>query len=289
MHSTQPRAPQAAVVLPSGGSAAFAMPTTRHAAARTLAAMATTWYVVAALGQLLFVAYVVGFYGGHALRGDTAAWNQVLTHGIVAGDTAGNFVVVVHLAFAALLTVSGLLQPVPFVRRVAPTLHRWNGRFYVIAVSLVAVAGLVMVWTRGAAGALSQDIAININAFLILIFAWLAVREARARRFDAHRRWALRQFLVVSGVWFFRLMLPLWIVVNQGPVGFDPQTFQGPAITTISFADYLLPLAMLELYFHAQRAGARMKVAMAVGLGALTLLTAAGIACAAMILWLPKL
>ena len=288
MFTTKPRGPQAAVLYPTGSSTAAIAPT-KPASTRALAAMATSWYVVAALGQVLFVAYIVGFYGGHAVRGDFAGWNKVLTHGMVPGDTPGNVVVVVHLAFAALLIVSGLLQPVPLVRRVAPGLHRWNGRFYVAAVSLVAIAGLVMVWTRGAAGALSQDIAININAFLILGFAWLAVREARARRFDAHRRWALRLFLAASGVWFFRLMLPLWIVVNQGPAGFDPETFQGPAITAISFGDYLLPLAMLELYFRAQRAGSRAKAAMAAGLGVLTLLTAAGIASAAMILWLPKL
>jgi hypothetical protein len=77
-------------------------------------------------------------------------------------------------------------------------------------------------------------------------------------------------------VWFFRLMLPLWIVVNQGPAGFDPETFQGPALTAIAFLSYRLPLAMLELYFRAQKAAAGARLAMAGGLGVATLLTAAG-------------
>jgi uncharacterized membrane protein len=256
---------------------------------RALAASARAWFVVAALGQLAFLTYIVGFYGRAAWRGAPEQWNKVLTHGWIAGDLAGNLVVAAHLAFAALVVLGGLVQLLPQVRARWPKLHRWNGRVYVAAACTVAIAGLVMIWTRGAAGALAQDVAININAFLILGFAAQAYRHARARRFDAHRRWALRLWIAVGGVWFFRLMLPLWIVVNQGPVGFDPETFQGPAITAISILDYALPLSVLELYFRAQRAGAAGRLAMAGGLGACTLLTAAGVAAASMLLWLPHL
>jgi uncharacterized membrane protein len=287
------RAPADALVDPadssSHGACANASRPAASFATRALAASATAWYVVAALGQLAFLVYVVGFYGGAALRGAPGDWNQVLTHGWIAGDLAGNLVLAGHLLFAAVVVAGGLVQLLPRVRQRLPALHRWNGRVYVAAAATVAVAGLVMVWTRGAAGALAQDIAISINALLILGFAALAYRNARARRFDAHRRWALRLFIAVGGVWFFRLMLPLWIVANQGPAGFDPETFQGPAITAISVLDYLLPLAVLELYFRAQRAGAGARLAMAGGLGLLTLLTAAGIGAASMMLWLPKL
>ena len=49
----------------------------------------------------------------------------------------------------------------------------------------------------------------------------------------AHREWAIRLFLVVSGVWFFRVFLMLWLTINQGPAGFDIETFQGPALKYI--------------------------------------------------------
>jgi hypothetical protein len=78
-------------------------------------------------------------------------------------------------------------------------------------------------------------------------------------------------------------------VANQGPAGFDPETFTGPALTAIAFLSWGLPLAVLQLYFRAQRAGARGRLAMAGGLGVATLFTAAGIAAASMLLWLPKL
>lgn len=258
--------------------------------ASALKASAVAWFVVAALGQLIFVVYVLGFYGGAAVRGDFAAWNKVLTHGHIPGDSAGNAVVMAHLAFASVVILCGLLQLVPQVRKHAPLLHRASGRIYLVSVLVMSIGGLIMVWTRGAAGSLSQDISININAFLIIGCAVMAYRYARARRIDVHRRWALRLFMVVSGVWFFRVGLMFWIMLNQGPVGFDPDTFQGPAITTLGFGQFLLPLAVLELFFRAQQSRSpATRWAMASGLGVLTLATATGIVAASMILWLPRL
>ena len=259
-------------------------------ARRALNAAAASWFVVAVFGQFIFVVYIVAFFGRAAVRGQFASWNEVLAHGYIPGNTLGNLVVSLHLAFAALITAGGAVQLISGVRRLFPTFHRWNGRVYLVLAVAQSVGGLVMVWTRGIAGDLSQSIAISINAFLIMLCAGMTLRHALARRFDVHRRWALRLFLVVSGVWFFRIGLMFWIVVNQGPVGFNPRTFTGPALTTLAFAQYLLPLAVLQLYFRAHKSTApAVRIVMATGMGALTLVTAAGTAAATMIMWLPHI
>jgi hypothetical protein len=251
---------------------------------------ATCWFVVTGLGQLMFVTYLFGFYGRTALQGHVDAWNHVFARSYVAGDTVHNTVVATHLAFAALITAGGLLQMMTGVRRWLPRFHRWNGRIYLVSAFVMGLGGLAMVWTGTNVGDLSQQIAISINAILIMLCAVMVLRHALARRFALHRRWALRLFLVVSGVWFFRIGLTFWIMVNQGPVGFDPKTFTGPALTIIAFAQYLLPLAILQLYFHAQdHAASRGRMVMAAGLFASALLTAVGIVAASMMLWLPNL
>lgn len=251
---------------------------------------ATCWFVTAGLGQLIFVAYLLGFYGRTALLGQFAAWNRIFPRAYVAGDTVHNATVSAHLVFAALITLGGLLQLMTGVRRRFPRFHRWNGRIYLVSAFVMGVGGLAMVWTGTNVGGPWQHVAISINAVLIMLCAVMVLRHALARRFALHRRWALRLFLVVSGVWFFRIGLALWILLNQGAVGFDPDTFTGPALTTLAFAQYLLPLAVLQLCFHAQeRGGARERAAMAAGLFASTLLTAAGIFAASMMLWLPHL
>lgn len=268
-----------------------AAPRWERLAAPALQVSATFWFSIAVLGQLLFAGYVAGFYGRTALQGRPQEWNQVLPHGYVAGDTFFNFVLALHLLFAVAILVGGALQLIPNIRRNVPAFHRWNGRAYLMLTALMSIGGLFLVWIRGGVvGDLSQHLAISLNAVLILAFAGVAWRCARARRFDAHRRWAMRLFLVVSGVWFFRVGLMFWIVVNQGPVGFDPKAFTGPFLTFLAFAQTLVPLGVLQLYFHAkQRADPRGQIAMAAGLGILTLLMMVGIAAASAFMWLPQI
>jgi hypothetical protein len=241
-------------------------------------------------GQLMFATYLLGFYGRTAAEGRPEAWNDVLAGGHVPGDTVGNLVLASHLAFGFAVTVGGVLQMLPWLRQRWPRFHRWNGRFFALSAIAASLGGLFLIWTRTAAGDLAQHLAISFNAVLILAFTALAWRNARARRFDMHRRWAMRLFLVVNGGWFFRIGLMLWIVLNQGPVGFDPKTFSGPFLTFLAFAQYLLPLVLLELYLRAHASGtARLRTIAAATLGAATLATLGGVAAASAILWLPRL
>ena len=273
-----------------------AVPHDKHAqrhrtdrSARLLSAAAATWFGVAALGQWLFVAYIVGFYGRTLVTGRMQDWNQVLPEGHVPGDSLGNLIVGVHILLAAVVMGGGALQLVPAVRQRWPRFHHWNGRVYLGAVFLVAVAGLYMVLVRKG-GLQVMQLGILLNAAVVLTSAVLTLRHAIARRIAIHRRWALRLFLAASGVWFFRIGLMFWIVANRGPVGFDPETFTGPFLVFLSFAQTLVPLAILELYFRVRDGHhASARYAMAGSLGVLALVTAAGIGAAAMALWLPRL
>lgn len=262
----------------------------RQLAAPALQTAAVCWLSVAIAGQLLFAFYVVALYGRAAVQGRFEDWNKVLMVGYIPGATVHNAVLASHLLFAVAVVASGALQLVPQLRRTWPAFHRWNGRFYMIAAMVASVGGITMVWTTGAAGDLPQHVAVTINGILVLGFASLAWGCAMARRFDAHRRWALRLFLAVSGVWFFRIALMLWIVANQGPAGFNPKTFAGPFLTFLSFAQFMVPLGVLQLYFIAQdRRRPRGQLAMAGGLAVLTLMTVGGIGAATALMWLPKL
>jgi len=117
----------------------------------------------------------------------------------------------------------------------------------------------------------------------------MALRYALARDFKTHRRWALRLFLVVSASWFIRIMLFLWFMIFRAPVGLDPTTFTGPLPTTLSYAQYLIPLAVLEIYLRAQdRAGTLRRMATAGMLFVVTLLMAAGLFATTMATWVPQ-
>lgn len=88
------------------------------------------------------------------------------------------------------------------------------------------------------------------------------------------------------------MVFPNWFDVlafrERGPVGFDPQTFTGPFLWFLAFAQTLLPLAVLELYLRARDgASAIAKLAAASCLFLSIGITATGIFAATMILWFP--
>ncbi|HWY22558.1 MAG TPA: DUF2306 domain-containing protein [Candidatus Acidoferrum sp.] len=253
----------------------------------TLNVAARSWFVVTVVGQLFFAFAIATFYTLTALRGDYHGWN--FTHGFVPGVTKGNWAVVMHVASAALIMLAGAAQLVPQVRSRFPVFHHWNGRIYMLAVVALSAAGLYMTWFRGSVGDLPQHLGGTLNAILMWLFAALALRYALARDFKTHRRWALRLFLAVSGSWFYRIGFFLAIVLNKGPFGFDPATFTGPFPTFMSFANYLFPLAILEIYFLAQdRPGALRRMATASLLFVLTLGMIAGLFAVTMAIWVPQ-
>lgn len=256
----------------------------------SLAWIGRTWFVIALIGQTAFLAFILIFYGARTLTGDFAGWNdKPLIDGHIEGDGLGNVVFAVHVLIASLVTLCGLLQLMPQLRSRWPRVHRWTGRVYLVISTLTALTGVWLTVVRGTSLSTVSDVAILINAMLILVFAGLTWREALRRRFEAHRRWAMRTFMVVSGVWFLRVGIMGWIVLNRGPVGMDG-SLSGPADIGLVFGSYLIPLAVLEIYLVARRGRSRVVrwIATALMTGA-CLYTAAGVFGAVAFMWAPYL
>ena len=259
-------------------------------AATTLKAAVRFWVAMVVIGQLIFAFTVASFYGRAAVRGDLQVWNRFMTHGYIPGDRAGNLAVVIHLVSAVIINLAGAIQLIPQIRDRAPSFHRWNGRLYIVTAFTISIAGLYMMWVRGSSGDLSQHLGTTLMAALIMLCAAMALRYALARDFKTHRRWALRLYLVVSASLFIRAVLFLSLFLNRGPFGFDPNTFTGPFLTLLAFAQYLVPLAVLEIYFRAQdRGGAPGRFAMTAGLLVLTVALGAGIFTVTLGVWLPAI
>lgn len=280
-----------AIIAPLG-SRSHTAPMTYTTSIRWLTRSAVAWTIVAVTGQLFFALYITMLYGGGLMAGRFAeALDTFMPRGHVPGDSVGNTVIATHLLMAVLMITLSGVQLLPVIRRRAPQVHRWCGRIYATLASLLALGGLYLVWVRGgAAGDAFNHLGVTSNALVILFCVVMAVRAARARDIDTHRRWALRLYLATNGVWFFRIGLTLWLVIHGRPVGFDPDTFTGPFLIALAFAQFLLPLLILEGYLRArahQRAAVHM--AMATVLILCTMATAAGIGTATMILWWPRM
>lgn len=245
------------------------------------------WFLVAAIGQAAFIWMILAHFGRRTLAGDFAGWNdKPLIKGYVPGDDAGNLMFAVHVLLAAVVTLGGLMQLIPALRRRAPALHRWNGRVFLITAVVMAVGGLWLTWGRETYLSLISAVAVSVDGALILIFSALAWRRAVQRDFEAHRRWAMRAFLAVNGVWFLRVGLMAWAIASGG-LGMN-KTLSGPADVVLQFGAYLIPLAMLEAYLRAGRSAdpaARRLTAAAMALAAAV--TALGVFGAIAFMWGP--
>jgi len=251
---------------------------------------AIAWWVVVVAGHIVFGAYMVGTYGVATWHGDTAAWNRVWPTGYVPGGYVGNLIVATHVLLAAVVAICGPLQLVPVLRRRAAWFHRWNGRIYATVAVIVGLAGLAMLaGGRDFTGA-SQNLGVGMNGILLVPCAVLAWRRARARDFAAHRRWALRLFVLAAGVMFFRMGMAAWIALHDGIVGFNPQTMQGPVLWILGVGEWAVPLLVLQVYLWAEKArSAKGRYAVAALLGLLTVATGFGVYRATIGMWWPPM
>ena len=260
---------------------------TTDSGAQWLYRSAQFWYFVALIGQIAFIVFIVMFYGTRTFGGDFASWNdKPIVVGHVEGDPMGNFMFITHVFGATVISLGGMLQLPPIIRRRAPTLHRWIGRCFMAMALLMATGGIMMTWLRGEVEHLVGAIAITIDGVLIVIFASIAWRLAAAGRIKEHSRWALRTFMVANGVWFLRLMMMGWAITTGG-WGLDGG-LGAPAFVAMQFACYLVPLLVLELYFAAQESSSAMtKRAVAGVIGVFTIYMALGVVGAQLFMWGP--
>ena len=248
------------------------------------------WFLLAALGQWIFAVYVAAHYiPTLAAKGLPGMDDTNVPDGYVPGDMIGNLAIVAHVLIAIIIIGAGPLQLTPQLRNRFPGFHRNVGRLYMVTAVLTSIAGLHLVWTRGVPGGLTGHLAISLDAVLIFLFASAAFYFAVRRDIDRHRRWAMRLFMVVGAVWFFRIGLMFWFLATGG-VGIDPETFRGPFITFIYFGQMAVPLAVLQAYFIAQdRNELGLNVAVSLLVVAASVVTGVGVFAATMGMWLPRL
>lgn len=244
-----------------------------------LNAAARFWFATAMLGQWAFFYYIAGFYGTSTLTGNLEIWNRLEVLGrtpYVPGDLTGNVAYAAHALGAGIIAFGGALQLIPGIRTRAPLFHRWNGRVFLVTVTALSLSGFYLVWVRGTSPSLVDAISTSFNGALILLFAFLTLKFALARKSAIHRRWAMRLYLVSNAQWFLRVGLFSYFIIMRA-LGVEA-SMSDPFLHFWTFGCYLVPLAVLELYFHARdKAGPAAPLATAGVLAALTLAMGTGI------------
>lgn len=110
-----------------------------------------------------------------------------------------------------------------------------------------------MVWNRPATiGGELGRIATSINGLLIIWFAVMTWVTGMKKNFEAHRKWAIRTYVVVNGVWFFRIGFGTWLLVTGFSAHGMTQNLTGWFDRILYFSSYLVPLLICEVYIRVK-------------------------------------
>jgi hypothetical protein len=100
-----------------------------------LAGAAAAWFAVAACGQAIFLLYILMLYGVSLFTCDHDAWSRMMPR--------------------------GTLQLIPAIRTRYRVFHCWNGRVYLVTVTVATLTGLWMVWNRSQLGGIVRHSAMT--------------------------------------------------------------------------------------------------------------------------------
>ncbi|MEJ3655881.1 DUF2306 domain-containing protein [Actinomycetes bacterium KLBMP 9759] len=161
-----------------------------------------------------------------------------------------------HVLFGSVAMVACCLQVWPWLRRRHPEVHRTIGRIYVFGGVLPGGLFGLSIGIVSPAGPTLQVSSVLL-ACLWLGCTYLGYRNARRRRFVAHRRWMIRSFALTMSIITNRITGILWIIALLPELG---TTYAGSmdglirtAASVAAWTGWMGSLLVAEWWLHRGR------------------------------------
>jgi uncharacterized membrane protein len=166
-----------------------------------------------------------------------------------------------HILPAMLFMVLGPLQFIRSLRAKHPQLHRWSGRIFLAASTVVGITGLTMAFGK-TIGGVDEKAAITMFGSFFLVALTKALWHALRREFAEHREWMLRGYAIGLAVATIRPIMATFFAaaVLRGHTA-DPKEFFGTAFWT----GFTLQMIAAEIWINYTRPTATAQLAIAPG------------------------
>jgi uncharacterized membrane protein len=157
---------------------------------------------------------------------------------------AYRFAFYVHIFSGPVVLFNGLILLSEYLRRRHGRWHRWLGRVQVvILLALVLPSSAVM--SRHAFGGWPAGLSFLLLSPATATCAVVGVVFARRRRYDQHRRWMLRSYVLICSAVALRLI--------SGTAGLFGVSSPERAYTLAAWSSWLVPLAAFEMVARCRR------------------------------------
>jgi hypothetical protein len=209
---------------------------------------AASWVSAAFFGL-----YTLTFYFGAIPSGHMNQWNIFVPGLYDQRNLVALLTIAAHFAAGAAILILGPVQFIAGLRTRWPWVHRWLGRTYVFAALVTGLGGLGFIASKGTIGGAVMNIGFGLYGVLVLLAAIKTYRNARSRRWEEHRAWAIRLFALAIGSWLYRMEFGIWLnIVAPAPLG-HLANYRGSFDFVMAFFFYLPNLAVAELFLRAGR------------------------------------
>ncbi len=163
-----------------------------------------------------------------------------------------------HVLPAMLFMVLGPLQFVRGLRAKYPQVHRWSGRIFLTASTVVGVTGLTMAFGK-TIGRVDEKAAITLFGTFFLIALAKALWHALRREFAQHREWMIRGYAIGLAVATIRPIMGTFFAAallrGHAP---EPKEFFGTAF----WIGFTLQTIAAEIWINYTRPTAAAQLAM---------------------------
>jgi uncharacterized membrane protein len=144
----------------------------------------------------------------------------------------------VHICSAPIVLLGGLILLSDHVRRHYGGLHRVLGRVHVAVLLLLVLPSSVMM-SRHAFGGWPAGLSFLLLSAATATCASVGVVHARGRRYEQHRRWMIRSYVLICSAVALRLI--------SGTAGLVGVSSPEGAYIVAAWISWLVPLAVYEL------------------------------------------
>ncbi|TDE60323.1 DUF2306 domain-containing protein [Nonomuraea mesophila] len=214
------------------------------------------WSLPLAVITLAILAYMLEAYVPPDIRTSRADMH---------GDNVRYALLLGHILFGAIATVTGLLQLWAGLRNRFPRVHRWTGRVYFYAGIFPSMILAVPVSIMSESG-VSNVAALDAMLVMWAITGVAGLRAARSRRFADHRIWMIRNYSVTLAILASRpwgLIMTLLVTAQA-----DGPAYEGNSVAIIhdiassgAWTALLVNVVLAEIYVQRKYMGRGRKLA----------------------------
>jgi len=160
------------------------------------------------LGLAIFLAFAIALYGwSYVLFASMAENSGTMSHHLADRPIA----MYLHVIFGPLALLIGGFQFYPGWRSKHPAYHRWAGRTYVSSMLLSGFGASVMAITTNAGPVAAAGFGgLAIASIFTTVRGYLL---ARAGKYQQHRRWMIRSYVLAFAAVTLRLHIPMFLIV----------------------------------------------------------------------------